>query len=97
MHVSSWAAFAPALSRGAALLLGLGCSAALWDPLAARWRSLRGRMAAGALAALPLFLLLRVSVASVRGWGAAGFVRAVVLALLLGALSGWGAEPGPPP
>jgi hypothetical protein len=88
MSATSLAAFAPPLPLGAAFLLGMGCSAALWERLAARWRTVRGRMAAGAVAAVPLFVLLRLSVSSIRGGGAAGFLRAAVLGILLGALSG---------
>jgi hypothetical protein len=83
------AAFASPIPLGAAFLVGMGCSAVLWERLAARWRTLRGRMAAGAVAAVPLFVLLRFSVSSIRGGSATGFLRAAVLGLLLGALSGW--------
>lgn len=83
------AATAPPLSLGAAFLVGMGCSMVLWHWLAGRWQTVRGRMAAGAVAAVPLFLVLRVSVASIRGWEAQGFVRAAVLGLLFGALGGW--------
>jgi hypothetical protein len=90
-------AFAPPIPLGAAFLLGMGCSAALWERLAARWRTVRGRMAAGAVAAVPLFLLLRLSVSSIRGGTAAGFLRAGALGILLGALSGWYAANCDPP
>jgi hypothetical protein len=77
-----------------ALVVGVGCSILLWERLARRRRTLYGRMAAGAVAALPLFLILRVSAASIRGWEAGGFVRAAILALLAGALGGWYAGTG---
>jgi hypothetical protein len=83
------AALAPPIPLGAAFLLGMGCSAVLWEHLAAKWRTIGGRTAAGAVAGVPLFVLLRLSVWSLRGGTATGFLRAAVLGVLLGALSGW--------
>ncbi|HEU4881375.1 MAG TPA: hypothetical protein VFT45_03990 [Longimicrobium sp.] len=80
---------APPLPLGLALVVGMGCTMFLWERLARRWRTQPGRIAAGAVAALPLFLLLRVSVASIRGWEAGGFIRAAILGLLAGAVGGW--------
>jgi len=80
---------APPLSLGTAFLMGMGCTAVLWFRLSARWRSTRGWAAAGAFSAVPLFLLLRLSVANLRGWQLVGFVRAGAAGLLLGAVCGW--------
>ncbi|MFL5538651.1 MAG: hypothetical protein ACJ8J0_06635 [Longimicrobiaceae bacterium] len=80
---------APPLSLGAAFLVGMGCAAWLWQRLVERWRSAGGMVAAGAVAAVPLFLLLRLSVANLRGWQLVGFVRAGAAGLLAGAVCGW--------
>jgi hypothetical protein len=80
---------APPLPLGAAFLVGMGCAAWVWFHLSALWRSLRGMVAAGAVSAVPLFLLLRVSEANLRGWQLVGFVRAGAAGLLLGAACGW--------
>jgi hypothetical protein len=82
-------AAAPPLPLGAAFLAGMGCAAWLWHRLAPRWRSPRGVVAAGAVSAVPLFLFLRLSVANLRGWQLAGFLRAGAAGLVLGAVCGW--------
>ena|GEM_PF-2125223 len=87
--MTALAAAVPPLSLGAAFLAGMGCAAWLWQRLVDRWRSVRGVVAAGALSAVPLFLLLRLSVANLRGWQLVGFVRAAAAGLLLGAACGW--------